>query len=124
MVRVFFLQVVSGQYVEARAVGVCHEARKYKRLKQQLTCAACKKELPRQDHISDKREREREREHFTRKGKLVYVDCIAFGFTARNWQAYECVGACKRKLSKSKFTVGPNFVSFRERRTFKCKACA
>ena len=91
-----------------------------KRLKRELQCAACKKQFPRQSHISDRQERD----HFSRKSKVVCAECMSVGFTARNWEAYECFGACKRKLPKSKFTVGPNFARALERRTLKCKACA
>ena len=91
-----------------------------KRLKRPLARAACKKEFARQQHISARQESE----HFTRKSKVVCAECIAVGFTARNTEAYECFGACKRKLPKSKFTVGPHFARALERRTLKCKACA
>ena len=112
-------RVVCGSCVKlgVTARGVADAA---KRLNRQLKCGACEKEFPRQDHISDRQESD----HFTRKSKVVCADCVGLGFTARNCQAYECFGACKRKLPKSKFTVGPHFARALERRTLKCKACA
>ena len=52
-----------------------------KRLKRLLTCATCKKEFARQQHISA----EQESKHFTRKSKVVCASCVADGFNARNW---------------------------------------
>ena len=91
-----------------------------KRLKRQLTCAACEREFPRQEHISSAQETE----HMTKGRKVVCVDCLDVGFTARSWHAYECFGTCKRKLPKSQFVVGPNFARAYQNRTLKCKSCA
>ena len=112
-------RVVCGECAkrDVTAKGVADAA---KRLKRQLKCAACEKEFPRQDHISDRQESD----HFTRKSKVVCANCSAVGFTPRNWQAYECFGACKKKLPKSQFAVGPNFARAHQNRTLKCKACA
>ena len=99
------------------ATGVADAA---KRLKRQLKCGACDMEFPRQGHISD----QQESDHFTRKSKAVCADCVGLGFTARNWQAYECFGACQKKLPKSKFTVGPHFARSHKDGALKCKARA
>ena len=99
------------------ALGVADESKRLKRL---LTCASCEKEFARQQHISDGQESNR----FTRTSKVVCAGCVADGFTSRNWQAYECFGACKRMLPKNQFAGGPNFTRAYQNRTLKCKACA
>ena len=91
-----------------------------KRTKRELTCATCKKGFARQKHISAKQESE----HFTRKSKVVCAGCIAVGFTARSWQAFQCSGKCQRKLPKSVFSVAASSVARDEKKgTLKCKAC-
>ena len=91
-----------------------------KRLERELTCAACNKGFPRQGHISSAQETE----HFRKGRKVVCAACMGAGLTSRSWQAYECAGACRRKLPKSEFVVGPHFARSQTRGTLKCKSCA
>ena len=91
-----------------------------KRMKRELTCATCKKGFARQEHISAKQESEL----FTRKSKVACAGCIADGFTARSWQAFQCSGKCQRKLPKPAFSVDASNVARDEKKgTLKCKAC-
>ena len=108
--------------------GSCHRrnitakdvAEEAKRLKRLLTCATCKKEFARQQHISDRQESD----HFTRKSKVVCAGCVAYGFTSRSWQAFQCSGKCEKKLPKSAFSVDASHVARDEKKgTLKCKAC-
>ena len=99
------------------AKGVADESKRLKRL---LTRASCEEQFARQEHISAKQESE----HFTRKSKVVCAGCIADGFTARSWQAFQCSGKCQRKLPKSAFSVAASSVARDEKKgTLKCKAC-
>ena len=91
-----------------------------KRLKRRLTCAAREKGFPRQDRVSDAHESD----HFARKSQVVRADCIADGFTSRNWHPFQFFGACRKKLPKSRFADGQNFARFHERRALTCKASA
>ena len=86
-----------------------------------LTCAACGEALAdvkhlKQGQVASHRE--------TRQRRVVRVHCTSLGFTARNWQAYQCVGASEKKLPRSKFEGGPHFARAHKNGTLKCKARA
>ena len=86
-----------------------------------LTCAACGEAFSYVKHLN-----ENQVEHHRKalQKRVVCGDCTRLGFTARNWQAFQCFGACNRKLPKSKFEGGPHFARAHKNGTLKCKACA
>ena len=73
-----------------------------------LTCAACGGAFSDTKHL-----KQTQQEHHRKATQLKVVcgDCTKLGFTARSCQAYQCSGACKRRLPKSAFSVNPAHVA-------------
>ena len=107
--------------------GECHQrgitakaaADAAKGLERELTCAACRQGFPRQEHIS----KSQETDHFRKGARVVCANCKGLGFTAREWQGYECTGTCRRRLPKSAFGGSAHFARSFQRGTLKCRSC-
>ena len=86
-----------------------------------LTCAACGGAFSDTKHLKQGQVED----HRKAKGaKVVCGSCKELGFTARSCQAYQCSGACKRRLPKSAFSVNPAHVARDEKKgTLKGNTC-
>ena len=86
-----------------------------------LTCAACGGAFSDTKHL---KQTQMEHHRKAKQIKVVRGDCTKLGFTARSCQAYQCSGACKRRLPKSAFSVNPAHVARDEKKgTLKCNTC-
>ena len=86
-----------------------------------LTCATCGEAFSDTKHMNHNQEKNHRRANQT---KVVCGGCKELGFTARSCQAYQCSGACKRRLPKSAFSVNPAHVARDAKKgTLKCKTC-
>ena len=85
-----------------------------------LTCAACGGAFSDTKHLKQGQVED----HRKAKGaKVVCGGCKELGFTARSCQAYQCSGACKRRLPKSAFPDPHNVPRDAKKGTLKCKTC-
>ena len=86
-----------------------------------LTCAACGEAFSDTKHLKHTQAKN----HRAAKGaKVVCGGCQELGFTARSYQAYQCSGACKKRLPKSAFSGNPtNVARDAKKGTLKCKTC-
>ena len=85
-----------------------------------LTCAACGEAFSDTKHL---RQGQVEHHRQTKQRKVVCGGCLKLGFTARSCQAYQCSGACKRRLPKSAFPDPTHVARDAKKGTLKCKAC-
>ena len=85
-----------------------------------LTCASCRGAFSDTKHLKHKQVED----HRSAKGaKVVCSGCEVLGFTARSCQAYQCSGACEKRLPKSAFPDPTHVARDAKKGTLKCKTC-